>query len=273
MTRVVTYTTKAEFGAISSADEKLIAEILEVIRGIDNIELIEGSKSTDLQRSALHFSIGGDGTALSAIRKLANARSNAELVPLNVGTLGFISLPLNQLVESLEKPASYIPLLNISAANLTTPSLGIAANDVLFTRPNAKLLNFKVFVNDMVAFETRADGCLISTPIGSTAYSLSAGGPVVMHDAGVYIIQAICPLGLSLRPIIVPYTAVIRVEMTTPCELIIDGQQVDTDQMSFTVSSHFRHVAMKKLDFFNAIRTKLGWNIIPENTDRLALKQ
>ena len=186
--------------------------------------------------SDLLISLGGDGTLLGIGRR--TARFDKPILGINLGTLGFLTAEEKTHAEAaidkvlsgefkLEKRM----MLECSIAKGDERTSGIIAlNDICITRGNLyKILEFHVFVNDEYVDTLLADGVIICTPTGSTAYNLSAGGPVLKADAEIIAITPISPHTLTSRPIVVSAEDTVTVEVRpsredTPFMVSADGQ-------------------------------------------------
>lgn len=203
--------------------ELLKRENIEVIIEKDFLELIHLNKTIDESYSHfctfeeldnsfdLFFSIGGDGTILKSINYIRNL--DIPIVGINTGRLGFLAtIQKEEIKESLKNilnknfSISRRSVLNIS----TNPSShdpvfkNIALNEVAVSRKNTtSMITVDTWLNDQYLNSYWADGLIVSTPTGSTGYSLSCGGPVVMPDAGSLIITPIAPHNLNARPLVV----------------------------------------------------------------------
>lgn len=178
--------------------------------------------------------LGGDGTLLHSARLAAS--SGLPLCGFNLGQLGFLTeIELKDIKLALEKliHCEYeIEERMMIQATVIREGTQIAqfygVNDAVITKGAfARLIRLKTYVNNGFVDTYPADGLIISTPTGSTAYSLSAGGPIVMPDVELMIITPICPHTLTSRPIIIDKESVVRVELqSTQAEvmLTIDGQ-------------------------------------------------
>jgi NAD+ kinase len=231
------------------------------------------------------ISIGGDGTMLGTMRAVAATKAvkldsfeseKPFLIGVNMGTLGFITdIELDNAMFELRM------LLNDNfrredRATLKLKSTGasrVAANDILLQRAGGRLLDFRVELNGRFAYDSRADGLLISTPTGSTAYSLAAGGPIIEPTAKVTLITPMMPQNLSSRPIIVCNSTKIKVTMTGTerAKIYIDGNEPadhrPEDILEYTIMAgptvSFAYIATWpdiERDFTKALRSKLGWN-------------
>lgn len=187
------------------------------------------------QNSDLLISLGGDGTLLGIGRRTAKFKK--PILGINLGTLGFLTAEDKNYAEAaidkvlkgdfkLEKRM----MLTCSIAKGDERTEGIIAlNDICITRDLYKILEFHVFVNDEFVDTLLADGVIICTPTGSTAYNLSAGGPVLKADAQIIAITPISPHTLTSRPIVVSADDVVTVEVKpsredTPFTVSADGQ-------------------------------------------------
>ena len=218
------------------------------------------------------FSIGGDGTLLSSVHLIAGR--DIPVLGINFGHLGFLTTAgrddIDTLVaDILEGRYTLEPrtLLQISAAPIASPLT--ALNEVCLHRlDDAPLLRTDLYVdNDFVATYA-ADGLIFATPTGSTAYSLSCGGPILTPNSGCFVITPIAAHNLTLRPIIVPDKACLRLA-THPQQNqlfnlsadshrlhLASGTEVHLSRAPFTV----RLVRLHRQTFFTAIHQKLGWN-------------
>lgn len=192
------------------------------------------------QYSDFLISLGGDGTLLGVGRRTAEFEK--PILGINLGTLGFLTAEeKNNAEEAIDKvlqgkyKLEKRMMLECTRAKEDVRETGmIALNDICITRGNLyKILEFNVFVNDEYVDTLRADGVIICTPTGSTAYNLSAGGPVLKADAQIIAITPISPHTLTSRPIVVSANDVVTVEINpsredTPFTISADGQDNKT---------------------------------------------
>ena len=143
---------------------------------------------------------------------------------------------------------------------------------VLHTQKSYKLMQFEVKVNDNFVYRKRADGLIISTSNGSTAYSLSAGGPIVSPDVSALVITSLNPLSLSARPLLIPTDSKVEVSLTktppnTDSYIIIDGNEeikVEEGLSTFKIQKSakgFKLLHPLDHDFYTACRDKLNWSL------------
>ena len=217
------------------------------------------------------LSIGGDGTLLSSVHLIGSR--DIPVLGINFGHLGFLTTAgrddIDTLVaDILDGRYTLEPrtLLQVDAAPIASSIT--ALNEVCLHRlDDAPLLRTDLYVdNDFVATYA-ADGLIVATPTGSTAYSLSCGGPILTPNSGCFVITPIAAHNLTLRPIIVPDGARLRLvthHNPQPFNLSADSQQlhlasgteIQLSRASFTV----RLVRLHRQTFFTAIHQKLGWN-------------
>ncbi len=283
---------------------------------IDSLyHLIEKHKHTSISTSAMDiannadivFSLGGDGTMLSAARAIMRSNPDAQLLGINLGRLGFISEHSTDLLPELIKGIQEDTLLKEN--RLLIEAIGKsetnAQTGVLIRRDNlsperenergdsARLLALNEIVIDnfgstrMLTFEIqiqgsqlgtlRADGLIVSTPTGSTGYSASAGGPLIEPTSPVMIVAPIAPHSLSVRPVVVPewYEVDVRVwnDAGTPILLVADGQEeivIETPAL-IRISGHQNRLKLLRhpsRSYFDLLRTKLLWSADARSASR-----
>ena len=217
--------------------------------------------------------LGGDGTLLSAVR--ATAAVDAPLLGVNLGSLGFLTdVPLSSLFSMLDQIAqgrASVEQRSLMQCDLLRGEeiLGSykAFNDVVVNKTAlARLNNYDLFVDKAFVSSYRADGMIVATPTGSTAYSLSAGGPVVMPTVNAFVVTPVAPHSLTHRPLVVPDSAVIEILLRSDEEvayLSMDGQPgldlKDGDRVRCRRSEHKISLFRTDTDFFHVLRTKLKW--------------
>jgi NAD+ kinase len=238
--------------------------------------LPDGRASEELGRAAdLLVVLGGDGTILHLIGQLGD--NIKPVFGINVGALGFLTCANSSAsAEAVECIAagkmvfSERTLLEVTVKNLETNiSSTIGLNDVVFSRGEvSRLVRLKTSVNGEALTEFNADGLIVATPTGSTAYSLSAGGPILAPESGAFVITPICPHVLTNRSIIVDEGAVIEIEVTEreyPVFLTVDGREplrIDTGtRVEIKKSSKVLPLAsLPGVSFFGVVRQKLKWS-------------
>jgi NAD+ kinase len=229
--------------------------------------------------------LGGDGTFLSVARTLAG---KVPILGVNLGNLGFLT--------EVSRGELYPALVQVLAGRFRTETRSLfdidlkraggepgglsgglsgapalryrVLNDAVITKSAlARIIELTLRVDGHLVARFRADGLIISTPTGSTAYNLSAGGPILSPLLGVAVLTPICPHALSLRPIVVPDAGAIEVTLETPREevyLTLDGQEGTSLGQGDTVSITRSKAAVKIIKvsertFYDNLRGKLRW--------------
>ena len=219
--------------------------------------------------------VGGDGTILNVAGHLGE--SSPPIFGINVGSLGFLtcasSPAFREAVECIAKGKmtfSTRALLEVvlrDSKEKHEPM--IALNDAVFSRGEiSRLIRLHTRVNGEALTEFNADGLIIATPTGSTAYSLSAGGPILEPESGVFVITPICPHVLTNRSIIVSDSSTIEVEASEPdypVYLTVDGREPVRITKDATVQIRkakktLQLAAMPDMSFFSVVRQKLKWS-------------
>ncbi|MGB7549195.1 MAG: NAD(+)/NADH kinase [Terracidiphilus sp.] len=226
------------------------------------------------QAPALVIVLGGDGTLLSVARIFAAA--GTPILGVNLGSLGFLTeIRLAGLYATLEGWCSNCHSLDARAmlhAAVWRDGALLAAfealNDVVVSKGDiSRMGDFAVELDGKSVAQFRADGVIVSTPTGSTAYTLAANGPILTPDVDALVITPICPHLLTLRPIVVRGDAslTVRVEgLPNQALLTVDGQQAvelhPGDEVRCRRSSHtVKLVRLSESGFFEALRSKLSW--------------
>src|SRR5580658_7418896 len=218
--------------------------------------------------------LGGDGTLLSAVRAIG--RREIPLFPVNLGSLGFLTaITVEELFPALENSlrgehrGAKRKLMNAEVVrNGQVIASWDALNDAVLTKADiARMIDLDVYVDDQFVCDYKADGLIISTPTGSTAYSLSAGGPIIFPSVPTICLTPICPHMLTNRPVLVPETSIIRVISRGPDEsvyLTIDGQVGTPIREHDTLVCHSTQYTLHLIRpprqmFFDVLRQKLKW--------------
>lgn len=217
--------------------------------------------------------LGGDGTLLSAAR--ATAPIDVPLLGVNLGSLGFLTdVPLSSLFSMLDQIAqgrAAVEQRSLMQCDLLRGEdvLGsyLVFNDAVVNKTAlARLNNYELFIDKVFVSSYRADGMIVATPTGSTAYSLSAGGPVMMPTVAAFVITPVAPHSLTHRPLVVPDSAVVELLLRSDEEvayLSLDGQPGldlrDGDRVRCRRSEHRVSLFRTDHDFFHVLRSKLKW--------------
>lgn len=218
--------------------------------------------------------LGGDGTLLSAARAVAGRE--IPIFAVNLGGLGFLTaittdrifIELERALQGEQRIAARRMLECEVVRDGETLASYEALNDVVITKASiARMIDLETHVDDHYVCTYKADGLIVATPTGSTAYSLSAGGPIVFPAVAALCITPICPHMLTNRPVLVPDTSVIQIVSLVPdhdAYLTIDGQVGQPlrtqDRILCRSSKHSIYlIRPPKMLFFDVLREKLKW--------------
>jgi len=246
----------------------------EITARLARLKVPSISPMADLARAVdLLLVFGGDGTMLHAARQIAG--SDTPMLGVNIGGLGFLTaVPSSQLAEALrsvwrgEFKFESRALIEASGVGRGSKLQAAALNDIVISRGGvSRLIALDVSVNGEPITRYRCDGLIVSSPTGSTAYSLAAGGAIVLPTAEVFALTPICPHALSNRSIILPLSATIGVKAVTSVTaayLNADGQIVgqleDGDEVTIRCSRRaVRLLHLRNSSFLEALRRKLHW--------------
>jgi NAD+ kinase len=217
--------------------------------------------------------LGGDGTLLSAARAVAH--EGVPILAVNLGSLGFLTeVPLSEIFTTLDivdKGRCPVEERSVLDCHLFRGGECIAhhfaLNDVVVNKSAiSRLVDFDLLIDGVFVFNYKADGVIVATPTGSTAYSLAAGGPVMMPAVEGMVVTPVCPHSLTHRPLVVTDKAQIELRVETGPEeafLSIDGQVgvpvKQGDRVVCQRASHTVKLLRIKRTFFDVLRNKLKW--------------
>ena len=246
--------------------------------GVDAVSDPDGAVkiAEEAPNADLIVAVGGDGTLLSTARRLVGA--HIPVIGVNLGKLGFLADFSAETVRAYIEGAATTGWLLHPKMMLQVTMNGdrettrYALNDVMVSQGvMTRLIGVSMSVDGSHATEYRADGVVLSTPVGSTAYSLSLGGPIVSHGLRVIVVTPIAPHSLTNRPIVVEGDATLAIRIETPVEelaLVVDGhERIDLAQGDrFTVTAaptDFLLVSSGARSYFDVLRHKLDWGTHP----------
>lgn len=223
------------------------------------------------QKVDVLISMGGDGTLLRIADQFSHL--NAPILGINLGQLGFMAeIPVNEVMPSLhellEGNYQIEERMMLEAEGPGGKRLQ-AVNDIVFHRAkNYSLIELSIHFDHLYVNTFLADGIIIATPNGSTAYSLAAGGPILAPNLNVFVLTPICPHTISNRPLVLTDTHQIQVEYLSPYDPIdVRADGLDSFALSSggkvlvrRSSKSFKLVHLHRHDYFNILRTKLGWS-------------
>ncbi|MFQ6051987.1 MAG: NAD(+)/NADH kinase [Candidatus Hydrothermarchaeota archaeon] len=213
------------------------------------------------------FTVGGDGTILLVERHL---KKEIPICGINIGGVGFLTeispenteFALDNIIEGrygIEERSK----ISLSIGGEPLPD---ALNEVvIMTFMPGKMLNLEVWVNGQLAESFGTDGIILATPTGSTAYAMSAGGPIIDPRVDAFVIVPICPFKLSARPLVVPSDSLVKVKITKPemrSIVVVDGQyerkvKIETEFL-IKKSKRKAHFIKFSEDFYEKVREKIG---------------
>jgi len=223
------------------------------------------------------FSIGGDGTFLETVGIVKD--SGIPVVGINTGRLGFLSyISLDSLSESLDSifgdgyDIEERMLLKVTSTGGRLNGDRVALNEIRIYKNTSSLLTVHVHVDEEFLSSYWADGLILSTPTGSTAYNLSVGGPIVMPESHNFILSPIAPHNLSVRPLVLPDHASVRFTVDTrepEYQVALDSrsfsmpakEQITISRCDYTL----KMVRIENISFYNTLRNKLMWGIDKRN--------
>ncbi len=256
---------------IAYFDKKNITCILEEVAA-EKLGRQNGMKREDIPKKVdLIVVLGGDGTLLS-IAHLA-AERNVPVVGINLGSLGFLTeVPLNEMFLSLD---SYLEGNNkiVSRRQMlrakTRENSYYCLNDVVINKSAlSRIIRCAIWIDGKEVAMASADGLIISTPTGSTAYSLSAGGPIIQPYIPAIILTPICPHTLSFRPMVISSESEVKIHLLIEGEeevyLTIDGQRGELMKKDETVEVcnsglKLQLVSSPLRNYFDLLKEKLRW--------------
>lgn len=215
------------------------------------------------------FAIGGDGTLLKVAKFYS--KFSLPVLGVNLGRLGFLAQTKeNEIEEAISKILSN--KINIEDRLMLQSNDFLALNDfVIKGATSSRTSKFNLSINDKFVCDYIADGLIIATPTGSTAYGLSAGGPVLSPKLNAIVIVPICPHTLTARPLVIPYDEKISISTcqdNTTFSVAADGEDLGffTATIDIQKSKTTAKLALlRNDDFYSILRNKLNWGVSPKN--------
>jgi NAD+ kinase len=235
-------------------------------------------RQADLYDARLIVSMGGDGTLLETITHVGSRQ--IPVIGINVGRLGFLATVspdrISDMITALDSGQFRIDertLVAVESNNDVFDGINFGLNDFTITKTDtSSMITVHTYLDDEFLNSYWADGLIISTPTGSTGYSLSCGGPVLVPHSQNFIVTPISPHNLNVRPLVVEDTAVIRLEVKSRSNnflISLDARSrvVDGNTRLTIRKADFRARLIKMLDdsFLNTLRSKLSWGLDMRN--------
>ena len=237
-------------------------------------QLIESAD--DFVKLDFILTLGGDGTIFSLARAVGDR--GTPILGIHLGELGFLAeVVLEDMFTRLDEVVAgdyniqKRIVIKCIVNNGTEPQTFYALNDIVVDRGKShRLLNCELLANDDFVAKYKADGLIVATPTGSTAYSLASGGPIVIPTFGSMVVTPICPHTLTLRPIVFPDDQILEISFPEDSEkdmaLAVDGQVNEYLESTAKVVIQKAPYKINMVNFtdsnyFNTLRTKLGWGV------------
>lgn len=233
---------------------------------------------SELSRCAdIIISMGGDGTILASVRTLGH--NSLPILGINLGSLGFLTqITADRMSEALDRIArgdykiEDRMVLKTEVINDNQPQSPYALNDVVIDKGNiSRVINLSLYADGEYISSYTGDGLIISTPTGSTAYSLAVGGPILSPTMRAIIVSPISPFSLTSRPLVFPPDVALEIRLRSEhgnAMLTIDGQVASefspTGTVRITRAEHFaKLVRFEENSFYDILRRKLHWGKLP----------
>jgi NAD+ kinase len=257
---------------IKSLSEKKVDLFIEESQDYENDIILKLDKQSFVNKVDLIIVFGGDGTLLNSARQYLD--HEIPILGVNMGNVGFLT---DIAVDNFEHAINEI--FNneyiIEERNLVSATFGknhlFGLNEiVIHSGSYAQLMRYRLSVNDKIVYEQRSDGLIVATPTGSTAYALSAGGPIIHPSLDVWTILPMLPQSLSSRPFVISSDEKVEMDLfdgpNENAKICVDGQ----DDIDIPYGEKILISKMEKTlklvhpndnDFFEACREKLGWSL------------
>ena len=265
-------------------DYKALDSLIISLKKYSNHVFIEDSSDykNDLLTSLSHeeftskadliIVFGGDGTLLASARRYL--KFNIPILGINMGTVGFLTdikiEDFEIVIKDIIDGNCKIEERNLVSATFNNTTVYGLNEIVIHSGAYTQLMRYRLSVNEKVVYEQRSDGLIIATPTGSTAYALSAGGPIIHPELDVWTILPMLPQSISSRPFVISSNEEVKVNLLRgPLEsakICADGQEDITapylEDINISKMEHkLRLVHPLNNDFFEACREKLGWSL------------
>lgn len=251
------------------------AKVLRVLRSL-GVEVVTEKARRGIDAVVV---LGGDGTLLRAVQRLSNEET--PVLGINLGSLGFLTeITTEEVEEALTALVagsyafSWRSLLTVRLERAGVTSVHEGLNDVTIAKATtvSRIVEFTVSVGDNFVSNFRADGLIVSSPTGSTAYNLAAGGPILHPSLDAVVLTPICPHMLSNRPVVIPASAPVSIRVrssASPVHVTVDGQWsrevTPVDELVVSKASRrLKLVTSATRDYFEVLRTKLQWGEAPK---------
>jgi len=267
---------KDEYIKLKNALSKHNIELLVSKRSSSYLDCKGYEEDEIFEKSDFIVAIGGDGTFISLARRCYNYKK--PILGINAGRLGFLTdIPLNEIESFIDKIVlgeyriDKRMFLEVELIGKENKKL-VAFNDIVLIRPSVEgMVDIDAYASSKIAKMKEkhinsyyGDGLIISTPTGSTAYNLSAGGPIVFPFTEALILTPICPHSLTQKPIVLPADFEVSFKTNSEAVIVIDGQDTfnfkDFESIRVKISEDFINMIHKlERNYFDVIKQKLNW--------------
>lgn len=248
-----------KIGIYTNKNKDINFEITSKLISLGILENIEIESAVPNKKYDLLISLGGDGTLLNIAKKYLDT----PIMGINTGHLGYLTVSnkdnLHELLKKIKLDEIEIEERILIEGNLDSENI-LALNDIVISRGNyAKMIDTELYIDGKYVDCYRGDGLIISTPTGSTAYSLSAGGPIVEPDLNVMLITPICSHSIKQRPIVISVDRNIEIKSENEFLVVADGEEgLKSKNISITkYNKKVKLVKLKNSFFFDTVREKL----------------
>lgn len=244
-------------------DHKKISDVIKVLHSnFISVFSLEKVSEPDVQlfegqKVDIVFVLGGDGAILRTVEKIVNLPQIPPIVGVNMGKVGFLTFGesrIEKIIDKIKKD-EYV----VDKKRLMCVSGKFALNDIVMKCPD--LCHFEIQIDDYEKLEIRADGIIVSSQTGSTAYNLSVGGPLAIPGLDLFIISFIAPFSLSARPVIVGPNRKIKIKSKDQCNIYADGKPISEEkEIEVRYSEKTLEILREhSFSFFDTLRKKLEW--------------
>jgi NAD+ kinase len=258
-----------EYGAELAVDQ----EYYDFLHDVQHLDVPASSVFSDNDFEAdFAISMGGDGTFLKTACRIGNR--NIPILGVNMGRLGFLAdiapMEIESCLQALyadDYAVENRAVIQVEAEGELLDGSDCALNDVaILKRDTASMISIRVDIDGEYLTTYQADGLIVSTPTGSTAYSLSNGGPIMVPGTGVLVMTAVAPHSLNIRPIVIPDSAVITLDVESRSHsflVAIDGRSEkcrEGTRITLRRASYNVHVVKRSgKQYFSTLREKMMW--------------
>lgn len=268
----------ADDGILAYVYKPYLEQIKSKLTFKSEVGVFEGYLDFKVRKFDFVITLGGDGTILHAVTEVRN--SGVPILGINMGRLGFLASTeksyINEAIDLLQKGMFIYDernLLHLESNHPLFGELNFALNDcTLLKRDTSSMIVIHTFINGAYLSSYWCDGIIISTPTGSTGYSLSCGGPIVFPGSGNFVITPVAPHNLNVRPIVISDSSVVSFEVegrsdSFLCTLDSRFENVSSKHQLAVRKADFKvnMVQLKSRDFLRTIQNKLAWGMDKRN--------